>query len=110
MAWKVGPNGEGAWADLNHNGVVDSGDEAKFKAAYLSRPGMPNWNPEADFNGDGQVNALDFSKFAQLFATGRDPVTGVQLERVVESRGRGLLVPALVVGGVVVLAALGSKK
>jgi len=40
---------------------VTSADLAAFKQAFYSRPGRANWNPSADFNGDGRVNFTDMT-------------------------------------------------
>lgn len=34
-------------------------DAIKLAQAFNSKPGDPNWNPKADFNGDSKVNILD---------------------------------------------------
>jgi hypothetical protein len=38
---------------------VNFTDLAAVNQAFLTRPGRPRWNPDADFNGDRRVNDLD---------------------------------------------------
>jgi hypothetical protein len=45
--------------DINGDGKVDINDLIAWDAAYNSHPGDPNWNPQADINGDGIVDQLD---------------------------------------------------
>ncbi len=62
--------------DVNWDGKINQADVDLIKAAWLSKPGDPNWNPDADLNGDGIVNILDvspvtanFGKTAAVYAT-----------------------------------------
>jgi hypothetical protein len=45
--------------DINGDGIVDIYDAILLANAYGSRPGKPNWNPNADLNGDGVVDIYD---------------------------------------------------
>jgi hypothetical protein len=45
--------------DVNRDGVIDVRDAVLLGAAYGSKPGGPNWNPDADLNGDGIVDDKD---------------------------------------------------
>jgi len=45
--------------DVNKDGIIDTTDLNLLKAAYESRPGAPNWNPDCDLNGDGVVDLKD---------------------------------------------------
>jgi len=45
--------------DVNRDRVIDETDLNLIKAAYGSRPGDPNWNPDCDLNGDGKVDTKD---------------------------------------------------
>jgi hypothetical protein len=45
--------------DINKDGTADLHDLEIIAEAYGSRPGDPNWNPNADLNKDGVVNLLD---------------------------------------------------
>jgi parallel beta-helix repeat protein len=45
--------------DLNQDGTVGSDDARILGDAFLATPGSSNWNPNADINGDGEVNILD---------------------------------------------------
>jgi hypothetical protein len=49
------------WAkgDINRDGVIDEKDNDLLRAAFGSKPGDPNWNPDADLNGDGAINVRD---------------------------------------------------
>jgi len=48
-----------AKGDINWDGYIDSLDLDLAYAAYGSKPGSPNWNPDADLNGDGKVDMKD---------------------------------------------------
>ena len=45
--------------DVNRDGYIDDVDVELLKAAYGSKPGASNWNPEADLNGDGIIDYRD---------------------------------------------------
>ncbi|MGQ9460581.1 MAG: dockerin type I domain-containing protein [Candidatus Bathyarchaeaceae archaeon] len=45
--------------DVNGDGKVDWEDLEALGRAYGSKPGDPNWNPEADFDANGAVNSRD---------------------------------------------------
>lgn len=45
--------------DINGDGIVNEIDQDLYSAAYGSRPGDPNWNPDADISGDGFVDISD---------------------------------------------------
>lgn len=52
--------------------VVNVLDLAAFRAAFLSTPASPNWNPDADFVGitgapDGAVNVIDLGRLKAAF-------------------------------------------
>ncbi|MEW6684377.1 MAG: S8 family serine peptidase [Nitrospirota bacterium] len=46
---------------------VDGFDLVVLQAAMGSAPGMANWNPAADLNGDGLVNSADFAILSTHF-------------------------------------------
>lgn len=46
--------------DVNRDGYIDDIDFGLWADAYNSRPGDPNWNPDADLNRDGNVGYDDF--------------------------------------------------
>jgi len=54
--------------DVDDNGIVDISDLHALSAAYDSVPENPNWNEEADMNGDNEVNGLDLSAFVQKYS------------------------------------------
>lgn len=54
--------------DVDDNGIVDISDLHALSAAYGSVPESPNWNEEADMNGDNEVNGLDLSAFVQKYS------------------------------------------
>jgi hypothetical protein len=54
------PNGCDNPYDLNDDGVIDVFDLDIVVAAFGSSPGSPNWNPDADVNGDLQVDLVDY--------------------------------------------------
>lgn len=45
--------------DVNGDGTVDSSDLNALQLAYGSRASQVNYNPAADFNGDGRVGRID---------------------------------------------------
>ena len=45
--------------DVVYNRKVDIFDIVAVAAAYGTKGGIPNWNPEADFDKNGQVNVFD---------------------------------------------------
>jgi hypothetical protein len=47
--------------DVNRDGKIDMKDIALISRAYGSRPGDPNWNPDADLNGDGIIDDKDLA-------------------------------------------------
>jgi len=51
-----------ALGDVNLDGVIDSYDLETIKEAFGSREGDPNWNPDCDLNGDGEVDIYDSIK------------------------------------------------
>ncbi|MEM7082842.1 MAG: dockerin type I domain-containing protein [Pseudomonadota bacterium] len=55
--------------DLDNNGSVNFVDYSLMIDAFLSSPGAPNWNPDADLTGDNVVNFIDIARF-QLFFLG----------------------------------------
>jgi len=65
-----------AIGDVNWDGYIDATDLDLVEAAYDSRSGMPNWNPDCDLNGDGVVDIRDvrivstnFGKIAPVYTT-----------------------------------------
>ncbi len=50
--------------DLNKDGRVTIIDAGMMGAAFYSRPGYPNWNPDADIDHDGFVSIIDFGILA----------------------------------------------
>ena len=45
--------------DINGDGDVNILDAIQMGNAYLSHPGDPRWNPDADLNKDGNIDILD---------------------------------------------------
>ena len=60
----------GVPGDVNGDGVVSCADVTAVRAAYGSSVGKSNYNPSADFNGDGFVNVLDLQFVAQKLPAG----------------------------------------
>jgi len=50
--------------DIDCDGKVGLSDLTLMAAAYHSTPGSPNWNPNADINGEGTVNLTDVCTLA----------------------------------------------
>ncbi|MEM7081919.1 MAG: PKD domain-containing protein [Pseudomonadota bacterium] len=62
-------------ADIDNDGFITNfGDLVLWAAAFNSSPGQPNWNPDADFNGDNSVNFIDLFIFQGFFLTAPGPV------------------------------------
>jgi hypothetical protein len=55
--------------DMNADGQRNVTDFTRFAAAYGSRIGDADYDPNADLSGDGFVNATDFSRFASYYGT-----------------------------------------
>ena len=53
--------------DLNHDGIVDIKDAIIFSLAFGSTPSDQDWNPEADMDGNGEVDVFDMIKIAMNF-------------------------------------------
>jgi len=45
--------------DINADNVVNFKDAILLGAAFTSKPGDPNWNPNTDINNDNTVNFKD---------------------------------------------------
>ena len=45
--------------DLNNDGNITDKDEDIIKAVYGLTPESPDWNPEADLNGNGEIDISD---------------------------------------------------
>lgn len=56
--------------DINRDGYLDFLDLAIFTYAFGSRPGYPNWIPEADLDGDGRITILDRIRLENLCMPG----------------------------------------
>ena len=63
------PYGNRCDCDLDNNGDVGLDDFNLFKAAWLSVPADPNWNPDADFDSSGDVGLDDFNIFKSRWLT-----------------------------------------
>jgi hypothetical protein len=76
--------------DLDDDGIVNTIDLVTFRRAAGSRPGLPNWNPHADFNGDGIVNGRDLRVLRSYWLAAPGP-SGLQpvLSEVRGSRSGG---------------------
>jgi hypothetical protein len=60
--------GRGAYqGDINRDGRVDIIDTVLMVLAFDTTPSSPNWNPNADVNGDSIVNILDLVFVARDF-------------------------------------------
>jgi len=56
--------------DVNNDDFVDIADLVAWDAAWGSRAGDPNWNPQADINGDGVVDNADGILIVQNYRSG----------------------------------------
>jgi len=50
--------------DVNRDGYINDADGDLLEAAFMSRPGDPNWNPDADLNQDLVVDLFDLTIWA----------------------------------------------
>jgi len=55
--------------DINGNDHVNSTDLTLLSQAYGSTPGKPNWNPQADLNPDGVIDAEDLGILGKNYGT-----------------------------------------
>lgn len=53
--------------DINGDGKVDINDLIAWDAAYGSKPGDPNWNIQANINGDGIIDNQDGQLIVQNY-------------------------------------------
>ena len=53
--------------DLNNDGETDPFDLNMYRTSHRTCAGDPNYNVEADFNGDGCINTLDLSILKGLY-------------------------------------------
>ncbi|MFK8014866.1 MAG: thrombospondin type 3 repeat-containing protein [Gammaproteobacteria bacterium] len=55
-------------ADIDNDGFITNfGDLGLLRLAFFSNPSTPNWNPDADFNGDNIVNFIDLGIMRSYF-------------------------------------------
>ena len=55
--------------DLNHDGIVDIRDAILFSRVFGSHSGDPDWNPEADMDGNGEIDIIDMIMIAMRFGS-----------------------------------------
>jgi hypothetical protein len=53
--------------DVNGDGTVDMADVSLVVDAFMTYPGHPLWNPDADFNRDDSVDMVDISIVVENF-------------------------------------------
>jgi hypothetical protein len=53
-------------ADLNGDGFIDDADVDRFQGNFGAGADDENFDPAADFDGDGQVTLVDFQMFLNL--------------------------------------------
>jgi len=56
--------------DLNNDCVIDGGDLGIVAKAFGSKPGDPNWNPNADFKKDNLIDNYDLEIFKFNYGLG----------------------------------------
>lgn len=55
--------------DINGDGKVDYKDLGLLAAAYGSKPGDPNWNPNCDADGDNRIGYIDLGLLAKYYGS-----------------------------------------
>lgn len=61
--------------DLDNDGLItNTVDLGLLRVAFFSRPGDPNWNPDADFNSDGVVNIVELGILRNFFFNAPGPI------------------------------------
>ena len=63
--------------DVNRDGVIDQKDLDLIEAAYGSREGDPDWNPECDLDHDGVITSYDMTRASGNY--GKTAVSTAQL-------------------------------
>lgn len=63
--------------DIDNSGFIDLGDLVLLAKAYNSRPGAPNWNPDADVDGSGVVDLGDLILLAENYGRINAPQSGL---------------------------------
>ena len=63
----LGNDCDGDIAPPMNDCVVNFLDLEETRTSFFSNPASPNWNPDADFNGDDIVNFLDLELLRQQF-------------------------------------------
>ena len=62
------------YGDINSDGVTDIFDLTTAATAFASKPGYPNWNPDADVYTDQTIDIFDFVIIAVNYGkTAEDP-------------------------------------
>jgi hypothetical protein len=74
--------------DLNRDGSCGASDRDVFDGAYGSQLGEPNYQPFADFNGDGVVDELDAGYLGFSGPIPVDDLTEVQFSGISHDRRR----------------------
>jgi hypothetical protein len=53
--------------DINRDGTVNNTDLHLLNQAYGSKPGDPNWNPDADLNKDNIIDVEDLNLLSRNY-------------------------------------------
>lgn len=62
--------------DANNDDYISGGDYSRLSAAWMSYPGLENWNPNVDFNRDRYISGGDYSLLSSSWLQYGDMLSG----------------------------------
>jgi parallel beta-helix repeat protein len=84
--WSDGTNSQTFWGmgDVNRDGYIDHWDIYTIGRAFGTTPGHPRWNPDADINSDGKIDARDTAHAEKNY--GRDIWAFLGLPKLIQNQ------------------------